>query len=83
MGRIAVITTVALSEVKRERYSAFEAALAIGPAKAGQELRLALITLLEKENRIVVAARRRGVTVDTRDNPEFIAHVVEGAGHVS
>jgi hypothetical protein len=36
-------------------------------------LRLALITLLE--NRIVVAARRRGVTVDTLDNPEFIAHL--------
>jgi hypothetical protein len=59
----------------RERNSAFEAALAIGPGNAGQELRLALITLLEKENRIVVAARRRGVTVDTLDNPEFIAHV--------
>jgi hypothetical protein len=59
----------------QERNSAFEAALAIGPGNAGQELRLALITLLEKENRIVVAARRRGVTVDTLDNPEFIAHV--------
>ena len=70
-----VIAQQLLVQNVRERDSAFEAARAIGPAKAGQELRLALITLLEKENRIVVSARRRGVTVDTLDNPEFIAHV--------
>ena len=70
-----VIAQQLLVQNVRERDSAFEAARAIGPGMAGQELRRALITLLEKENRIVVSARRRGVTVDTLDNPEFIAHV--------
>ena len=70
-----VIAQQLLGQDLRERNSAFGAVLMIGPARIGQELRSALITLLEKENRIVVEARRRGVTVDTLENPEFIAHV--------
>src|SRR5207253_4535259 len=64
-----------LGQDLRERNSAFEAALEIGPTKAGQELRLAFITLLERENRVLAESRRRGVTLDTLENPEFIAHV--------
>lgn len=70
-----VIAQQLLGQDLRERSSAWGAALAIGPANSGQELRAALITLLEKENRIVVEARRRGVAVSTLENPEFIAHV--------
>jgi hypothetical protein len=57
------------------RTSAFYDAQAIGRENSGQELRAALIAFLERENRIVVEARRRGVAVATLENPEFIAHV--------
>ncbi len=57
------------------RRRAFYSAQRIGPANSGQELRAALIAFLERENRIVVEARRRGVAVATLENPEFIAHV--------
>jgi hypothetical protein len=64
-----------LAEDKQERDKAFDASSAIAPANTSQELRLALITLLDRENRIVLEAARRGVTVDTLEDPEFIAAV--------
>src|SRR5437660_12186844 len=70
-----IIAQQLLGQDLRERNNAFEAAREIGPAKAGQELRRASITLLEKENLVVAESRRRGVTLDTLENPEFVAHV--------
>jgi len=57
----------------RQRNEALKAVLSIGPAKVGPELRSALITLLERQNRIVLEAQRRQVTLDTLEDPEFIS----------
>jgi|ERR1051326_5419460 hypothetical protein len=64
-----------LGENKEERSRALKAAQTVGSTNASQELRAALITLLEREDRIVAEAERRGVTVDTLEDPEFIAYV--------
>ncbi|MGH7470674.1 MAG: hypothetical protein ACRENP_22225 [Longimicrobiales bacterium] len=54
---------------------ALQAARKIGAANIGGELRVALITLLERENVVVADAARRGVPLDTYESPEFIAHL--------
>src|SRR5437773_7310110 len=64
-----------LVDNKEERSKALHAAETIGSKNTSQELRAALITLLERENRIVLEAANRGVTVDNLEDPEFIAHV--------
>jgi len=58
-----------------ERSTALEDARALGPENTGSELRAALITLLERNNKIIAEARRAGVAVADLENPEFIAHV--------
>lgn len=64
-----------IGQDRSKRDSAFLAADNIGVAKAGPELRSAMIALLERENRIGVEARRGRVAVSTLENPELIAHV--------
>lgn len=49
--------------------------LALGPQNAGPELRAALITLLDRNNRLVIQAVKRDEAVETLVNPEFVAHV--------
>lgn len=58
-----------------ERGRALEAAQALGAKNTGPELRAALITLLERNNRIVVQAATRKQALATLEDPEFIAHV--------
>jgi hypothetical protein len=54
-----------------ERSRALEAVRALGANSTGPELRAALITLLERNNR----AARRNEGLATVESPEFIAHV--------
>src|SRR5574341_1653095 len=57
---------------RAERSRALESARSLGPQNTGTELRAALITLLEKNNRIVAEAKS--------EDPEFIAHPVAARG---
>ena len=66
---------------RAERSRAFEQARSLGPANTSAELRAALITLLDKNNRIVLDAAERKQPVANLEDPEFIAavaHVVSG-----
>jgi hypothetical protein len=58
-----------------ERSRALEMARALGPENTGAELRAALMTLLQRQNSIVVEARRRNEPLANREDPEFIATV--------
>lgn len=61
-----------------ERTRAVEAARTLGPQKIGQELRVALITALEREGQVEAlryAADDRGEKLEPRENPEFIFQV--------
>lgn len=60
---------------RAERSRALGNAWSLGPQGTGAELRAALITLLDKNNRIVLEAAERKVAVSTLEDPEFIAHV--------
>src|SRR5436309_3302183 len=60
-----------------ERSRALEAARALDTKNMGTELRGALITLLERNNRIVVEATKRKEAVANFEDPEFIAHVAQ------
>jgi len=63
------------------RSRALEQARSLGPANTSAELRAALITLLDKNNRIVLDAAERKQPVANLEDPEFIAavaHVVSG-----
>jgi len=55
------------------RSRALDVAAAIDAEKIGSELRAALITLLERKNRIVEEAARRGEALANVEDPEFIA----------
>jgi hypothetical protein len=55
------------------RSDALENARVLGSEKTGPELRAAVITLLERNNKIVEQARRGGVAVASLEDPEFIA----------
>lgn len=56
-------------------HRALVAVESIGAQNASPELRVALITLLERQNKIVAEARRRKVPVATLQGPEFIIRV--------
>lgn len=58
-----------------ERQRAFGQAQALEPRQMGPELRAALITLLDRNNKIVAEAAKRKEAVAKLENPEFIAHV--------
>ena len=64
-----------LSADRAERNGAFYVADRIPPESVGPDLRKALIAFLERQNQVVEDARQAGVTVDTVENPEFIANV--------
>lgn len=57
-------------------------ALVLGPQMTGLELRTALITLLERNNRIVDEAAKRNVAVATLVNPELVAHVAHAVSQL-
>ena len=56
---------------------AVSSALTLGPQATGPEVRAALITLLERNNRILDEAARRNVALATLVPPEFVAQVAE------
>lgn len=60
---------------RAERSGALESARSLGPQHTGDELRAALITLLERNNRIIAEAGKRQEPVSKSESPEFIAHV--------
>jgi len=60
---------------RAERSRALDTARALGARNTGPELRAALITLLDRNNRTVADAVTRKEPVATFEDPEFIAHV--------
>lgn len=64
-----------LSADRGEQSRALSAAWALGPQNTGPELRAALITLLDRNNRIVAEAAKRDEVLENLINPEFVAHV--------
>lgn len=64
-----------LAEDLAVRSTAVNTARAIGPPKLGPDVRQALITLLERQNRLVAEATGRQAPVADLENPELIATV--------
>src|SRR6266568_502049 len=58
------------------------AAMTLGPQATGPELRAALITLLERNNRIRDEALKRNVATATLVDPEFVAHVAHAVSQL-
>lgn len=71
-----------LSSNAAERQRALGEVMAIEPAQRGAALRTALITLLERENKLVEQALVRGVTVDQVESPEFISAVARAVAEL-
>lgn len=58
------------------------AAMTLGPQRTGPELRAALITLLERNNRIVNEVAKQNVALDAFVDPEFVAHVAHAVAQL-
>ncbi len=65
-----------------DQSSAVWAAMTLGSQATGPELRAALITLLERNNRILDEAAKRKVTLDRLIDPEFVAHVAHAVSQL-
>jgi hypothetical protein len=55
------------------RFQAFQVVRVMDRAEIGDEVRVALITLLARKNELVSGARQRGVALSTVDDPSFRA----------
>src|SRR6266545_3856666 len=67
---------------RAERSQALEAARGLGRTQMGPELRAALITVLDKNNRLVLEAAKRKQALETVEDPEFIAHVAHAVSQL-
>ncbi|MGH7528753.1 MAG: hypothetical protein ACREMN_00060 [Gemmatimonadales bacterium] len=70
-----VLAQQLLGSNRAERDRALAQVQAIGPQNIGAQLREALITLLDRSNRIVLEAEKRQQALDNYEDPEFIAHL--------